>query len=806
MRFLTFLSTFIFITLSVTVSFAQNQPENTYFAEISLIFPEDYKIKNDNVESLRYSVSIISEEKVISKIESKKPIALFAYNDEISKEVKVVCDVYLKDILILKGQSVISFDELKNRGRIEVKLSKIFGSLLVTFDGVREYLEKKQGSLKVSLVNLFDDTHYSWELGSEVDPVILQLTPGIWLMRVTRSLKDKTYNGNDDRDLALSEIVVFPNVLSASLVMVKGEEFFILKDTALLSKVVFIDTSKNTVGFEKEGPIVLNRNVEINGRTFTNWSSAIYPGLRNIYASFSNGKISKITFQDSFPRFVRVLISSKMNSVGAMISYFFENVTLELNGSFNLSIFDMSNLIYRQILQINYDRSICEIYELDDFAVIKLKIGSYETLFGPFSKDTRIYFKPSDEKARFVVRNRSSNKYSGIAEITYVNTRGFVIINDVPIEEYLYSVVAGEMPSSYHIEALKAQAIAARTYTIDKILSDRRYSLIGANLDDSINFQVYNTQKASENAIQAVNQTVGQILTFNGRPAATFYYAVSSGFSLDPADVFGNKISYLNSKPISVLNDTMDLISSNGGFDSFLKIWDRDLLRKMGFVEVSNGFFGWKIEYSSDEIIQRIDGLKNATIKNIFRESEKLTIENSDKTLSVNEKMTSSSEINDIEIILDDSNNTESNENESSPTSFETTPQKVENTIYSIYVSKRGPGGIVTEVKIEMHDREITVVKEDIRRLFSPANKVIQLLNNSLRNDLTSLPSNVFTIEMVKNIDGKAKIILYGRGYGHGVGMSQVAANNLAREHNWDYSMILSFFYEGTQLVNVLKN
>ncbi|MEN3042920.1 MAG: SpoIID/LytB domain-containing protein, partial [Fervidobacterium sp.] len=592
--------------------------------------------------------------------------------------------------------------------------------------------------------------------------------------------------------LCTEKIDVFANVLSGLLITKFNNEFSILKNRGLLSKLVAADTSKGLLYFEKEGVIPLDRSIEINDKIVANWSSVIYPGLRNVYTWFSNGKVYKIKFQEKFPTFVRILISSKMNSVGGMISYLFESVRFEFDAGFRIYVSGQDFPFYNQVFDSEFKNGFCDVYEADGSIFIKIRTDNYENTLGPFSKDTRLYFKPTSESTSFIIKGRN-NKYKGSIEVIYVNGKGFVVINDISIEEYLCSVVSGEMPPSYHIEALKAQAIAARTYTVEKILSDRRYYSLGANLDDSINFQVYNTQKTSENAIRAVKETAGQILMFNGKPAATFYYAVSGGFALDPGDVFNMKLSYLRSKPISVFGDVLEMIKSEGEIDNFLKIWDKDVLESMGFVEVSSAFFGWKVVYSVDEIVQRINLLKNPVV------TPKISVKNNNESNTQNDTKATNATTEASALSLTESSfvtieaiSTDSRQDEYLP-------------IQKLYISKRGAGGIVLEVKIEFNDKEITILKDDVKRLFSPANKSIQLFNNSIRNDLTSLPSMIFTTELTKNTDGNAQIILYGRGYGHGVGMSQVAANNFARKYNWEYTKILSFFYEGTQLWNIFE-
>lgn len=103
------------------------------------------------------------------------------------------------------------------------------------------------------------------------------------------------------------------------------------------------------------------------------------------------------------------------------------------------------------------------------------------------------------------------------------------MVNELPLEEYLYSVVPSEMPASYPLEALKAQAICARTYAYGH-MSRAGYPRYGAHVDDSTSYQVYNNITEADSATTAVKETYGQmILTDEGTVANTYYYSTSCG-------------------------------------------------------------------------------------------------------------------------------------------------------------------------------------------------------------------------------------------------------------------------------------
>jgi len=142
----------------------------------------------------------------------------------------------------------------------------------------------------------------------------------------------------------------------------------------------------------------------------------------------------------------------------------------------------------------------------------------------------------------------SGLKYSGIIEI-WKGENGLYVVNEIPLEDYIKGVVVGEVGSNWDIEALKAQAVAARTYAIYHKLKNE-IQKIPYHLTSSVLHQVYIYKGDSipENIVKAVNDTRGEILTFEGKPILAFYHSASGGMTEDPAEVFGQSLPYL--KPV----------------------------------------------------------------------------------------------------------------------------------------------------------------------------------------------------------------------------------------------------------------
>lgn len=139
------------------------------------------------------------------------------------------------------------------------------------------------------------------------------------------------------------------------------------------------------------------------------------------------------------------------------------------------------------------------------------------------------------------------------------------IIEVVPFEEYVTGVLAGEMPTSFHLEALKAQAVAARSYVMKKMEynKDRDYDVV-----DTIMNQVYlsddylrsvwkESYSDKINKIKtAVIETKGEYISYNGDVAEAFFFSTSVGATENSGEIFSKQLPYLVS-----VSSTWDEIS-----------------------------------------------------------------------------------------------------------------------------------------------------------------------------------------------------------------------------------------------------
>ncbi len=343
----------------------------------------------------------------------------------------------------------------------------------------------------------------------------------------------------------------------------------------------------------------------------------------------------------------------------------------------------------------------------------------------------RLILTPSDQSQGIRVmslsRSQGTPVYEGRLEIVE-DTEGLILVNELYLEDYLKQVIPSEMPGSYEKEALKAQAVCARTYACRQIRGNT-YRQYGAHVDDSTRFQVYNNGESSARTREAVDETYGECLMYEGDVAEAYYFSTSCGHTTNAA-VWGSdplKLPYLTAKAVRESGGSMDL-TDNAVFSEYIK----------------GSGSGFETEFS------------------MFRWSTKLT----SKTLE----------------------------------------QKIPDlgTIRKLTIKERGAGGIARVLAVEGTDgsREFTG-ESRIRSLLGDGGGEIRTNGGGTVTGWTSLPSAFIAIESSgPDSSGVTTFTIYGGGYGHGVGMSQNAAQAMAKK-GWTYREILDFFYKGTTVEDI---
>lgn len=196
------------------------------------------------------------------------------------------------------------------------------------------------------------------------------------------------------------------------------------------------------------------------------------------------------------------------------------------------------------IIDANTNKTVVKIDAMKGYEIVPYKNSMAIKLDGKFYQiySDNIVLKPGDD-GFISAKNRW---YRGYLIIQNKNKK-LTVINNVELEDYLKGVVPSEMPSSWAIEALKAQAIAARSYALANL--GKRASL-GFDLKDTPEDQAYGGATAeTARTNSAVDETSGLVLTYNYKVVSAFYSASAGGHTVTSKQAWGNDLPYLRAVP-----------------------------------------------------------------------------------------------------------------------------------------------------------------------------------------------------------------------------------------------------------------
>lgn len=404
------------------------------------------------------------------------------------------------------------------------------------------------------------------------------------------------------------------------------------------------------------------------------------------------------------------------------------------------------------VIEITTNDSSFDIYINNDL--------KYQNLKGPL-----LFNSNADLEILDLNRKGTPAKYKGMLELRASKKIGyFNIINVIDMENYLKGVVPNEMPVSFGKEALKAQAVAARNYATRAQISP------DFDVVDSTASQVYygsNSYRDITN--QAIDETKGIYALYRETPISALYYSTSAGISDDWDDVFNNGVKsdqhpYLKakyettSKPLKSENDVIKFYSSPEGFDT------------------NSPKFRWNIEFERKE-------LEEVLHTTLLQQSNAGLVE---------PKYDGSTKIEGLK---------------------------------EIKPIKRTQSGKIIELLIVAQNGEYKVKKElGIRRVLKKNNAMMPSANFFVENigeeaitekettepdqdENSTEKENLGAIKLFTQIS-KTKypksFKFTGGGYGHGVGMSQFGAYNLAKSGK-KFPEILHFYYTDINISTIPK-
>ncbi len=206
--------------------------------------------------------------------------------------------------------------------------------------------------------------------------------------------------------------------------------------------------------------------------------------------------------------------------------------------------------------------------------------------------------------------------YDDIILVKYNNKA--ILVNSLDIENYVMGVLPYEMSPSWHIEALKAQAIAARTYAIYHYCLNKKDEERVFDVDNTTKYQVYKGKAlVNDSVVEAVSKTKNEVITHNGKVIGAFFHSICGGYTDSTKNAFGQDILYLRGTACSYCKDQvevwtnqvhLDKIKSTFGFNvdksTSVKITLAKINKRVAKVRLTGG--GKDIEVTGREFRSKI--------------------------------------------------------------------------------------------------------------------------------------------------------------------------------------------------------
>ncbi|MGG1249544.1 SpoIID/LytB domain-containing protein [Brevibacillus agri] len=385
----------------------------------------------------------------------------------------------------------------------------------------------------------------------------------------------------------------------------------------------------------------------------------------------------------------------------------------------------------------------------------------WKYVFSPQAKLT-VEAKKAEPEALIGVVEREQRTYRGEMELSEYNGH-LTVVNELPLEEYLYGVVGSEMAPGWPLEALKTQAVLSRTRAL---WQGNKYGI--ANVSDTVTEQAYyGYGKESEDVREAVDETAGEVIYYQGKLVESLFYSNAGGMTADGTEVWGNPVPYL--RPVES-DDTYPLEAAS--------LWYR--------VKLADGTIG----YVRSDLV-RLTGTEanGARIAVITTENTNLRTGPSTTTHRVLSTLPSGAEVT---ILSEEAEENAYAWTRGPFTSAELTAllnanqdknkaPRIQGNVTSLKVTKRGPSGRV--IAMEANGVPIAVPSPDaFRSLFQQGG--------------SPLRSTKFDVEVIQGgKQGGPQFLFRGYGFGHGLGVSQYGARAMAKK-GYDYLQILQHYYQ----------
>ena len=380
---------------------------------------------------------------------------------------------------------------------------------------------------------------------------------------------------------------------------------------------------------------------------------------------------------------------------------------------------------------------------------------------GPFAGPMVVQPKEANKTrvtVNHVTRRGKVPNYRGVLEVVqgYSSPNKLVVVNVLPMQDYLKAVVPNELPMKYGVEAVKAQSVAARNYAI----RPREKPWPQFDICDSQYCQAYyGSQTESAETSKALADTEGLLALFRGEPILALYSSSHGGYGESYANAFSDpKTNQFPAPVIPYLQGGPDLNEIRQKFGDLSKETQAQRFWRAANVpsyDVQSPHYRWQRRFTRPELEAVLERTLSALSK------DKLTAPFVQPTFLPNQKM---------------------------------------GDILSLKVKERGVSGKAMAIEVESTTGKWVIEKEFvIRKALAQGGKMLPSANIVIQPEWQTLeePAEVKPNKSKPQVQRRLEsVTLFGGGFGHGVGMSQLGASWMAK-HGKTFPDILQHYYQG---------
>ncbi len=371
-------------------------------------------------------------------------------------------------------------------------------------------------------------------------------------------------------------------------------------------------------------------------------------------------------------------------------------------------------------------------------------------------------------------------KYRGRFIVKRLPGSDFTFINRLSLNEYLYGVLPKEMSGDWPIEALKAQAIAARNYVL---MSGDKYAAYGFNVDNTTSSQVYGGYSAEKpNSNRAVDETTGYVLTASGAIVPLFFHSHSGGITDNSENVWNAPLTYIKS--------TLDLYSIGyPNTDWSVTMHRTEIEQKL----IANGYSIGSL--LAINIVERAATGRVTKLELIGSLSQATLSKEKIRSVLGSTALKSLLFSFDVGTSITNASSASTSSNAVTPTTTPTiTPVSSNQSVAPLVMTSNAGifGEFIESNKLSIFESGQTTTKSVDKAALGRASDIY---TNPVQATVPYMYNSTESFDM-----SSGSVIFYGHGYGHGLGMSQFGAKKMA-EMGMSFEEILSFYYKDTQLL-----